>query len=116
MSSEPTKILETPDIQIVIPPKKADDVSEPPKRSKASEMITGMETRMDKPLTWGEYIRRIIIPRWVSIPNKGSEARDLLAAERTMLSWFRSGISLLAIGIAVSIRKLNVLLLIHYHS
>ncbi|EFC50887.1 predicted protein [Naegleria gruberi] len=42
------------------------------------------------------------IPRWTFHPNKQSEARDLLAVERTQLAWVRTALSIVAIGIAVS--------------
>ncbi|KAL9649420.1 hypothetical protein ABK040_014330 [Willaertia magna] len=43
-----------------------------------------------------------IVPEWTYHENKGSEARDMLAVERTNLGWVRTGLSTLAIGIAVS--------------
>ncbi|KAG2389210.1 hypothetical protein C9374_014610 [Naegleria lovaniensis] len=42
------------------------------------------------------------IPRWTFHPNKQSEARDLLAVERTQLAWVRTGLSTIAIGIAIA--------------
>ncbi|KAL9656389.1 hypothetical protein ABK040_005155 [Willaertia magna] len=43
-----------------------------------------------------------IMPKWTYHPNKTNEARDLLAAERTQLAWIRTGLSTVAIGIAIS--------------
>src|ERR1700750_1978263 len=39
--------------------------------------------------------------RTSALPNSGSLARDLLAAERTFLSWCRTGLGFIALGVAL---------------
>lgn len=39
--------------------------------------------------------------RATPLPNTGSVARDLLAAERTFLSWCRTGLGFIALGVAL---------------
>ena len=36
-----------------------------------------------------------------ALPNSGSVARDLLAAERTFLAWSRTGLGFIALGVAL---------------
>lgn len=38
----------------------------------------------------------------MEVPNSGSFARDHMANERTLLAWIRTGIALIAIGLAFS--------------
>jgi uncharacterized membrane protein YidH (DUF202 family) len=39
--------------------------------------------------------------RATTLPNTGSLARDLLASERTFLSWCRTGLGFIALGVAL---------------
>jgi uncharacterized membrane protein YidH (DUF202 family) len=39
--------------------------------------------------------------RTTTLPNTGSLARDLLASERTFLSWCRTGLGFIALGVAL---------------
>ena len=40
----------------------------------------------------------MLFSRFQTIPNKGSIARDLMAAERTMLAWARTGLGFVGAG------------------
>ncbi|EFC50593.1 predicted protein [Naegleria gruberi] len=69
-----------------------------PNKSNKSESL-------EHPMSIKEFLKITILPRWYSVPNKVSEARDMLATERTMLSWYRTAFSILGVGIAVSRMK-----------
>jgi putative membrane protein len=43
----------------------------------------------------------VFIPKWKRMENKANIARDLLAVERTFLSWMRTSLVLIGIGFAI---------------
>jgi putative membrane protein len=48
-----------------------------------------------------QIANHVFVPKWKTIKNNGSLARDLLAAERTFLVWLKMGLNLMIIGLAI---------------
>ncbi|KAG2389212.1 hypothetical protein C9374_014612 [Naegleria lovaniensis] len=76
----------------------------PPPQKSTPANITQKKQEYKEPerMSWKHYFLHVMTPIWHSFPNKVSEARDMLAAERTALSWQRTAYAILAIGIGVS--------------
>lgn len=66
---------------------------------KTAPIVTDHDNRDDRRSPW---LVQYLLPKWNKVDNEGSTARDLLALERTNLAWIRTGISLMALGVAIA--------------
>lgn len=65
-----------------------------------SEKEGRRNVKEDRTVTFYSHAK-YFIPRWRKIPVKGDMVRDLQAIESTFLSWVRTGVALIALGVAV---------------